>query len=273
MLITSSAVQVDVATSTYDWLTLAVTACAAGATLAAVLVALWPQIERWRRVPRVNLLCDQGLGWMARFGDPEPRQTQSVPQLWVTNERRRETARDVEVFLTLGRQIDPGSPGTADIVANRDRLGFSDPANHGLTGAGTTHIPSGFARPVYMLTFGETKALWKLRNRHDPAPAPRPPAAHAVVDIWSPAGGEPVWLEPGTYNCSLHVTGANFDALLFVGRFEVTHAPATADPGVTVVRFQWLRRPERYVPSREEERRLRGRLDRPDMVLGWSELT
>ena len=195
-------------------------------TFLAVLVALFgQQFHAWRRQPRLTLTPDPdsyatavGLG--------------GVPMnLRLHNERGRDTARDVEIFVTVAtREI--GQQGVPSMtVATDANLNLDDPAAEG-PGRATTTVPSGHSRNVNFAVVGVLEdEHGKLTDRW------------AYLALYPPRFAEASWLVFGVdYAATLVVTGSNFDAITYRGNLAFSE---TDEDGVRLRSLEWSAPPTR----------------------------
>lgn len=269
-----SAIQVDVTNDTLDWLLFGAGLLTALTTLAAVFVALLPMLRQSRRRPQLQLGTSEAFEWRAELG-PLSDRVQVVPPVWVTNSAGKESAQEVEVFVTVGEAVGPDNLVHLNL-ASRQNLSFRDP----LDGSGsvpTAHIPSGFSREISFLCFGGSEALlarWLAPAL--PMDSGAPADRFAVVAIHPVRRDNMVWIGPGIYSTSFHITGSNFDAMLYTGRFKIEQVEREVDGETGAeMSFKWLVRPKLYQhPHGRLFRRHRNAplpVDSPDVTLGWNE--
>ena len=79
------------------------------------------------------------------------------------------------------------------------------------------------------------------------------------------------WFGPGHYAVTFFITGSNFDAVTYVGHFDVGRSERESD-GRSIVRvsFRWVERPSRRSGTAGRELRLKPRCHPPDIGDDWS---
>lgn len=195
-------------------------------TVAAVLVALFgPQWHAARLRPQLSLKVDKtSVEWAVGSSG-------SAVTFWLrlANARGRDTARDVEVFVSTAAEVpEQESPtGVGYVIPAEDEpLLFGTPMS-GRAEEQRVTVPAGHSRWLAFADAGEPgevaaavgadmSALMRLAWRS--GVDEEQPRARLRVD----APGEPVvpWLGFGvTYPVEIVVTGSNFDALRFRGEF------------------------------------------------------
>ena len=233
---------------TYDLAVFSVAALAAFGTVGAVLVAMFgPGLRARQRIPKVTLKVDAR---MSQYGTEGARPEEALG-LRLHNERKRDTAREVEVFISMlgdhGPQV--GSDGSAifpttgdsgwkfgrELIARQRNLNFNSPLE-GHIGSRTATIPAGFNREVYFAIVGSRLAIARTFHGEMPVmsvleaeeavaalclyPARTDLVAYLSVPPGSAAAAEYATAEHGdtaTYEVTLTVTGANFDAQTYQG--------------------------------------------------------
>jgi hypothetical protein len=212
----------------YDWLFLTVTALAAMGTVGAIIVAVFGQ--RWHerhRSPRVELSVDPpGLGAVL-----DAEGWSDLMRLRLANEKGRETASDVEVFV----YVQAPDEDAIFVVASEGNLDFDDPADES-GGRATATIPAGFSRCVNFAVVGDLPQF-DHRNRQ----------GWAYLALYPTRMAREAVLYVGlSYDVLIVVTGSNFDALAYVGRlrFEDHEEPVTDGRGTARARsLVWSDRP------------------------------
>jgi hypothetical protein len=179
-------------------------------TFLAVLVALFgPRLqERWKR-PKITV---DSIGGMQARSELWPL----VVRLMLCNQQGRDTARDVEVFASLTRD--------GAIVADQATLDFEDPTTIGSSGRSVATVPPGFAREVSLLVL---EPVWDSEGW----------LRAGTVAFFRP--GTVVLRDQATYKVLIAVTGANFDAVHYVGHFRLD-VDFDADEVPTSIEFQWI---------------------------------
>lgn len=181
-------------------------------TFLAVLVALFgPDWRRKQRSPRVMLEAESP--W---HGINIPSGSVYEFGLFIKNSTGRDTAHDVEVFVSAyARQEDGGHfpVNRGHFPVNRGQLtyGHIQGSNERPLSAA---IPAGFSRHVLLAAMGAPDAVQgKLAGVRDPVPR-ESWAALAVDD----RGTHSCWLDTRyEYRIELVIIGSNFDALTYHG--------------------------------------------------------
>jgi hypothetical protein len=172
------------------------TAAGVVVTLGAVLVALFgPGWDRRRRGPRVTISTSFRTLQTKVFGS-------EIVGLVLHNKRGCDTARDVEVFVSLTFAVD----GVTGVVGgDQASLNFEDPTEEG-PGRPTASVPPGFARGVNLAVLSEP-------NDED-----RRIRDVAYLALYPTRLAHKRRLHEGrTYEVSITATGSNFDAVSYIG--------------------------------------------------------
>jgi hypothetical protein len=192
------------------------------ATFLAVLVALFGrQLYESRRRPKLAL-----------SPYPETYTTtvgmDSAPMnLKLHNERGKDTARDVEVFVTVESVPAKGAPGWTP--ASDINLNFDDPEADG-PGRSTTTVPSGHSREVNFAV------VQVLTDEHG-----RPTDQWGYLAVYPPRFAKNRVLFSGhKYTATLVVTGANFDAITYRGELAFSEE---REAGVLLRSLRWSKPP------------------------------
>jgi hypothetical protein len=231
-------------------------------TLLAVLAALFgPQFHAWRRRPLVTL---EGFR--------------------VRNERGRDTARDVEVFITAAKETwsfpdgaareryffeEPGETGSIDsyVAADNRNLPF-DPPSTQASCRSMVNIAAGHWRDVYLLVDGmdAEAVLETLGVQPDTVRMPRNADTYAALAVCRRTAEESVaWLENGVeYDVELLITGANFDAVRYRAKIRSFRRKKS---GATASFTGWSEVPRRVPPEPWKHRFLH----RPDVATAEDE--
>jgi hypothetical protein len=239
---------VDQARDWIDYVTLAAAVFAALGTVGAVLVALFGPAWQSRR-SRPALYVKSSPPSMSQ-SRPRAAHDDNSPatefSFELGNAAGRETARDVEIFLSYARAV---TEDTA--IGGPQRL----PLAAGLT------VPPGFQRPATLLLLGNDSVIRRSLGSVDDGR--QGVTAHHTVSfaVTSPWG--PQWLDPDSYDITLHITGSNFDALRFDGALEIKRDDERdADRVSTSLRWEAPLEPiamdaprRRRPPDREELKR------------------
>lgn len=210
------------------------------ATFAAVVVALFA-IPLRARLKRPKLGLAPGTEALGNAVGLDP----VLMTLRLYNAKGRDTARDVEVFVTV---ISEGAP-PVHLVAEEANLNFDDPlprvANpRGSVSVSTTEpgrstatVPSGFARSVSFAVVGQE--------------------AGDVTNAWGYLALYPTRMAKDAsllsvlgYKASIVVTGSNFDALTYEGELRFTEEDEPDDRGghVRTRTLHWTKPPMRADP-------------------------
>jgi hypothetical protein len=165
-------------------------------------------------------------------------------RLRLYNEAGRDTARDVEVFVTAhGRAVHDGEAVTL-LIADEENLNFDSPIDGG-PGRSTATVPSGYSRRVYFAILGSQSGieakLSPIMLEPQDGDSGEPWGALAIY----PARQAKAMFDASSeYYIEIVVTGSNFDALTYQGTIgfrddseEVQEAP------VPTVTLQWLEGP------------------------------
>jgi hypothetical protein len=272
------ALEVELVRDTADWLLVAVAVLTAMGTVGAVAVALLgPMWTERRKRPDVRLvvhgLSDRAdLGWQKDVDVDRPDETQDYPPVWITNEHGKLPAQDVEVFVSVGLDIGDGD-GPWIGMANRDNILFDSPIRGNPTRT-QTHVPPGFSREVFFLTFGHPLSIHE-GLQDDGAAEPNDPNVERLVGIvctHPPQRSSAAWFGPGHYAVTFFITGSNFDAVTYVGHFDVGRSERESD-GRSIVRvsFRWVERPSRRSGTAGRGLRLKPTtVHPPDIGDDWS---
>jgi hypothetical protein len=202
-----------------DWILVGVAVASAVATVGAVLVALFG--PRWwakRRAPKLTLEVnpDAGLVYPEVPTEPDSRRT-SEDVFLLANAKGRDTAREVEVFVTVsGVGTDANR-----VYVQYKTLNFDSPLD-GYSGRATATVPAGAERPIYFLCLGDRDAI---AGAHYPSDANDEHSKEAAASLacYPARADEITWITFGTdYGITLVLSGANFDAVIYEGQFRVT---------------------------------------------------
>lgn len=260
-----AALHVDLVRDTTDWVLVVVSILTAFGTIGAVAVALLgPAWRERQKRPDVRLVfhgagaADGSLGWSKHVDIDQPGDTQDYPPMWVTNERGKDPAQNVEVFVTVGQCV-PGG-GVWIGLASRDNLLFNSPVD-GHYGSSSTHVPPGFSREVFFLTFGHSASIFEAMYP-DGASEPDDPNAEllGIIATFPARRSRAQWIKAGTYAVTFVVTGSNFDAVTYVGQFKIGRETFEGD-GRSMVRqtFGWTTEPARRTQAAPRRWRRRDR--------------
>jgi hypothetical protein len=200
------------------WVTLA----GAIVTTLAVAVALFgPRLQqRWRRPELTIMPNPPGMGIPLGSGAGE------LLQLRLSNRRGRETAYEVEVFVSSSAQ----GPTALHIFADEDNLNFDNPWA-GSGGRTTSSVPSGYSRSVSAAIIEDTKD--------------GPLAYLATVPARHMRTGSLLQDVPNVVYIT--VAGSNFDAITYRGVLSVVDQTESFDEGPRTVRMlSWTTAPTRW---------------------------
>jgi hypothetical protein len=195
-------------------------------TLLAVLVALFGhRVQERRKRPRLSLSVDPvSMGVEIHSGDAE------ILSLRIHNEKGRDTAREVEVFVTVF-----GQDGDIFLMAGEEvALNWDDPLGDG-GGRSTATVPAGSSRRVSFAVLQHLAAVDE-QGRAD----------WAYLAVYPPNKVTHATLREGVpYAVTISVTGANFDALSYRGAvaFE-EHDEPVGDVFVRIKSLGWVSQPE-----------------------------
>lgn len=225
-----------------DYLAAFGTAVGALAAAAAVAVAvLGPRLEARRRQPRVVLSSTAPLATYYFYVDSPSAEGAALLKL--RNEPGRDTAREVEVFLSVDAVGGPLIMGKVTLVSV-EPLNFDDPVG-GERGRSTANLPPGFARSLDLLIVGHFEAIAAGTPLAADLQLPEDKQKTHAAWALAPARQDRLrWLRDGErYFLTLTVTGANFDAQSYRGTVGITLGEVHEDAanrkyqGVDV---QWL---------------------------------
>lgn len=228
-----------IAANSRDWLdyaTFAVATFAALATVSAVIVALFG--PRWRarqRRPVVSVRSTRPAMFQSQPKRPPANSSPATAfTLELSNQPGKETARDVEVFVSFARAVNDEAA-----IGGPERV----PLASGLT------VPPNFERPVSLLLIGNDEMIRQALGTPDAGR--QGVTAHHTLSLATSSFYGPMWLDPASYDMSLFVTGANFDAKRFDGALLITRDDEGTDRVSTTVRWEdKLREVPRDAPRR-----------------------
>lgn len=211
-------------------------------TFGAVMVALFGQ--RWhasRKRPKLTLRVDQVSSAWPRGSDS------SATTMWMrlVNAAGRDPAHDVEVFVSMaGKVADPEVPGGVafDILAEDEALAFGSPMR-GRAEETRATVPAGHSRWLAFADVGEPVSL----ARKAKVMAMHVDEERARLCVDSPDEPLVPWLDFDVdYTVEIVITGSNFDALRFRGKFGCHRAPDDLQEhgeGTEMVDAGWIERP------------------------------
>lgn len=220
-----------------------------------------PRRPRWRRHgPRVAEGHRRRLPW----------RHPGLPADVGHQRARKEPARDVEVFATVGELL---GDGVWVLHASRDNLLFHSPMGGGY-GNARSHVPAGFSREVFFLTFGHPDAVVAGLYDDGGEPPSDPDAERLAILATFPARrSRAMWLKAGTYAVTFFITGSNFDAVTYMGHFKLGRSLFERE-GSSMVRqtFRWTSSPARRPAGSVKRWRRRRDSTVPSPTLGddWS---
>jgi hypothetical protein len=197
--------------TTLDYIAAYGTAIGALAAAAAVIVALFgPSWRTKRREPQLTLEPEnRGLEVPTAVVSAYPM------RLRLRNERGRDTAQDVEVFVTA---VTPLQDGSTFQCAEDSNLSCDPPSageREGLPRTVAT-VPSGHTRAVYFVLMGNTDSIAEKLGLDRPA-------YRAYAALVVPVRTSVLWLQAGhTWDITLVITGANFNAVTYQGKVQTT---------------------------------------------------
>jgi hypothetical protein len=178
-------------------------------TFLAVVVALFGRNwHEWRKKPQLSLRSSMGPVQVGlEFGLMELR-------LW--NSNGKDTAKDVEILVTVLAPDNRTDTGATPSAAVNDNLDFDDPLGAG-EGRPTSTVPSGFGRRVPFAAIGI------VRDEQD-----------RLTDDWGyvavyPRRRQALLPRQYKYVAFFIVTGSNFDAIEFRGEFEFAEYDKTVE--------------------------------------------
>lgn len=197
---------------------------AAVATTAAVVVALFgPTLRAWLSRPVLKLSASDEDHFYDAGGDP----ALDVAPLSLENRRGRQVAREVQVTLSVGAPFSGEEGEELSIPLSEQRnLRFELDAPD--TTSGST-VPPGSCRRVQFVVMGPKLLIvaW-LRDRGEDQPTQEAEVHGAFCAQPSAAVESALWLtDDSPLDICLVVSGANFDALTYVGQIVLKHVDMT----------------------------------------------
>ena len=207
-----------------EWAAVIASGAAAVGTLAATFVALFgPGWRERRRRPALRLVAAESetmtLYDAASAGGQKP---DDGPLLTIANAKRKDSAVDVEVFVTVLTPYEEEGEELPIPIVERENLLFTSPARR----AGDqwrTRVPRGFSRRVYFLLLGAPSELSASFREEAGTTSSncKDIGQHAVLAAYPPTRDNMFWLSDGEYLVIFELTGANFDAQTYEGRFRL----------------------------------------------------
>jgi hypothetical protein len=119
-------------------------------------------------------------------------------------------------------------------------------------------IPPNFERPIPVVWLGSDLTIRRFLGVSDRDERHGVTSHHTVAFATLPEYG-PQWIDPGSYDVSIFVTGANFDAKRFDGALTVARVEDSGDRVATTVSWEQeltnvpLNAPRRRRPPTREE--------------------
>jgi hypothetical protein len=189
-------------------------------TTAAVIVALFgPRWQRRHQTPVITVEIESEWTSFADWEFEGANQRLHEAGVFVKSQAGRDTAHDVEIFVSAVSAEPYGSPSGHHIAVERARLYFGhieapDSLRH------LASVPAGFSRYVPLVGLGSADNLRVRIPGLDALPPPDPAAWSVLIsDEMSIHSG---WLDAGNdYLLELVVVGANFDAVTYRGTLRV----------------------------------------------------
>ncbi len=137
------------------------------------------------------------------------------PTLRLYNARGSDRAEEVEVYVDVGWEFEP----TAVLPhVEQELMSFGDPRTRPAP-ATARNVAPGFARWLPFLILGDASTL---AQQYGLAPDALPDDCVGVIATARADGGRPAWVNTGQeYWVSITITGANFDAITYDGRFVI----------------------------------------------------
>jgi hypothetical protein len=210
------------------WVTLA----AALITLSAVLVALFgPGWQARRRTPRLSLVVEN-----TALGMPVETETFLPIRLRVSNTRGRDTARNVQLYITVDSVQDHDGSLIEHIYAEDDALRFDDPLRQpSEKGIWSTDVPSGHSRPVWFAMMGSGYWPWTKG-----IPLDGGPKLYLTVDgDWFPPMSRD---QTQQHDVKMVLTGDNFDAIHYTAVIKFSEEHEERD--LQVMTLRWVHAPK-----------------------------
>lgn len=212
-------------------------------TFGAVMVALFgPAWHARRKAPKLSLKPEDG---DITIPNESADSTFSPVRLLIHNAAGRETAHDVQVFVSVERST---SPGTTWIYAEDEPLRFDNPRRK--VAQTTATVPSGYARPVWFAVAGAASSTAQAMGKVHAANLPHSRGVLSAVVANESDDSDAVVLEPNQrYNVSFVITGSNFDALYYSGVFgihgeSIDMPEGTGTRTVEALTFGWQHDPK-----------------------------
>lgn len=242
---------------TAEWANVIVGAGAAAGTIGAVLVALFgPAWREKRRRPSLQLVVEDHdvmtLYDAAAAGREKP---DDGPAINVVNATGKDVARDVEVLATVLMPYEEEGEELPIPLVERETLLFNSPSRRSRD-EWQTRVPPGFGRRVYFVLLGARAELFhSFRAVEDVTSREwKDVGQNAALAAYPPTRDNMFWLADGEYIVELEVTGANFDALSYRGRFAIetdemgelrlADDEAESLERATSVKFTWVESPK-----------------------------
>jgi hypothetical protein len=196
---------------------------AAWATVAAVVVALvgpllHDLLKRARTRPSLTLDVEQPEGFASHR---HPRNKNTEITLLVRNADDRNRAEHVEVFASVLEILD--APASDDFILSH----LFRQASLTLTDGRVSSVAAGFGRIVHLATLEAPTFAY-------PGPA--------NCGTWGVEGRPPLSTN-ATYIVELTVTGSDFNAQTYVGKFRVSDGARDQDGVLMAAKFKWTQMP------------------------------
>jgi len=215
-----------------DYANLGIAAFAAIGTFAAVLVALFGDRLRARRSRPLLTISSPELT-RSFFVEGEREDGDAGLYVEIANAPGRDTARDVEVYVTMTH---------ADALASNLNLGG---VMDGTGGSATMQLPAGHRRRVYVCNLGTPEGLLHKRTPSGVTTrgarellGPLAGITHAALSLWPARRDVMHWVaDDAPMEVELIVTGANVPTERHRGTFVVTieDVPDDRHPGLALV--------------------------------------
>jgi hypothetical protein len=227
---------VAAAHDSFEYATLIAAILVTVGTLAAVGVALFgPSWSKRRRRPELSIEPDGFEEAISLNGDPSI----SIASVRLDNAVGRDRAEDVEVYVDVGWEFEP----TALLpLAEQELLPFGDPRETPPPPT-SKNVAAGFSRwlPLFLLGDGPTLAR-ECGLDPDADPSPLPVGCVGAVAI-ARLQQQRAWLiAEQEYFLTVTITGRNFDAIIYAGRFLFEVADMEmVDGDLRSIEVKWTR--------------------------------
>jgi hypothetical protein len=202
-----------------------------------VAVALiGPGWLRRRRRPRLSLELDGFEEVIIMQADPSV----SIVSVRIDNAVGRDRAEEVKVYVDIGWEFEPSALLP---LVEQELLPFGDPRKASRPPTTSKSVAAGFSRWLPLFLLGDAPTLGRelgLDTAADPSPLPEGcVGAVAIARLRQ----ERAWLlAEQEYFATITITGANFDAIVYAGRFILELADMEmVDGDLRSIEVKWAR--------------------------------